>query len=172
MLYIKLSHPSTALSELGSDGRKLYVSSRKRKIMQLSYPVVLERDESGTILVDFVDFPNVHTCGRDEQEALIEAMDALESAFDLCFQDGIAIPLPSTPEKKQKLVNVSPMVAVKVQIWNEMHVQNLRRSDLALRLNVRMTQIDRLFNTRYPAKFEVIENAARALGKNLVIGLV
>lgn len=102
----------------------------------------------------------------------MEAIDALESAFDLCFERGIAIPWPSRPVKDQRVVEVPTMIAVKVQLWNEMQTQKLKRSDLALRLYVRMTQIDRLFNTRYASKLEVIESAARALGKDLVIGLV
>lgn len=140
--------------------------------MKLQYPVLLEKDSDGSFIVDFVDFPNVHTCGRDEQEALIEAVDALETAFDMYFDGTIAIPAPSRPAKGQKVVEVPPLVAVKVQLWNEMHAQKLRKSDLARRLNVRMQQIERLFNTAHASKLNMIENAARALGKSVSIALV
>lgn len=140
--------------------------------MKLAYPVLLERNELGTISVTFVDFPNVHTEGHDEQEALIEAADALETAFDFYFEERIAIPAPSRPAKGQKVLEVPPLVAVKVQLWNEMHAQKLRKSDLARNLNVHMPQIDRLFDTRHSSKFEMIENAARALGKKVSIELV
>lgn len=140
--------------------------------MKLAYPVVMETDESGAIMVDFVDFPNVHTYGRDEQEALIQAVDALESAFDFYFEDRIPIPAPSRPTKGQKVVEVPPLVAIKVQLWNEMHAQNLRKSDLARSLDVHMPQIDRLFDTRHSSKFEVIVSAAKALGKKVSIELV
>lgn len=139
--------------------------------MKLEYPVFLEKDSDGSFIVDFVDFPNVHTYGSDEQEALIQAVDALESAFDFYFEDRIPIPAPSRPTKGQKTVEVPPLVAIKVQLWNEMHVQKLRKSDLARSLNVRMQQIDRLFSTRHTSRLEMIENAARALGKTISIEL-
>ncbi len=44
----------------------------------MQYPVSLEREGAKTI-VSFHDFPNVHTYGDDEGEALGRAVDALET---------------------------------------------------------------------------------------------
>ena len=43
----------------------------------MRYPVDLVREGSKT-LVSFPDFPNTHTYGDDEEEALTRALDALE----------------------------------------------------------------------------------------------
>jgi antitoxin HicB len=53
----------------------------------LRYPVTLKRDTNGTIRVEFRDVPEANTFGEDADEALIEAVDALESALSLYIED-------------------------------------------------------------------------------------
>ena len=48
----------------------------------LRYPVKLSRDTNDTILVEFLDVPEAHTFGEDVDEALMQAVDALESLKD------------------------------------------------------------------------------------------
>lgn len=45
-----------------------------------SYPVHLEKDTNGAWLVTFSDIPEAASVGDDEDEALLNAIDALESA--------------------------------------------------------------------------------------------
>ena len=42
----------------------------------MDYPVLLERDDNDTILVSFPDFPEAHSFGNDEADALRHAQDA------------------------------------------------------------------------------------------------
>lgn len=51
------------------------------------YPVVLEPDTNGTTLVSFPDVPEAHTFGEDTEEALMQAVDALETALSLYVDD-------------------------------------------------------------------------------------
>ncbi len=53
-----------------------------------------------------------------------------------------------------------------------MQAQNVRKAELARRLNVHMPQVDRLFNLKHSSKFEFIELAAKALGKTFEVSLV
>ena len=46
--------------------------------MLFDYPVTLTPDE-GSVLVTFADVPDAITFGADEEEALLQAVDALES---------------------------------------------------------------------------------------------
>ena len=46
----------------------------------LRYPATLER-EGNRILVSIPDVPGVHTFGSDRGEALVRAVDALETMF-------------------------------------------------------------------------------------------
>jgi antitoxin HicB len=47
----------------------------------LRYPVELSLDTNGIILVEVPDIPEAHTFGDDEEEALMRALDAIESAL-------------------------------------------------------------------------------------------
>ncbi|MCC2665482.1 MAG: type toxin-antitoxin system HicB family antitoxin [Geminicoccaceae bacterium] len=51
----------------------------------LAYPVVLEPDDNGTLLVTFPDVPEAVTFGEDEGDALKRAVDALET---MCCSTG------------------------------------------------------------------------------------
>src|SRR5215469_13615395 len=61
----------------------------------LRYPVALEKDTNGTIRAIFPNVPEAHTFGEDEDEALMQAADALESALSLYIEDRRDIPAPS-----------------------------------------------------------------------------
>ncbi len=58
------------------------------------YPVTLTPDD-GTVLVTFPDIPEVITFGKDEDEALLQAVDALESALSFYVDDRRPLPVPS-----------------------------------------------------------------------------
>ncbi len=80
-------------------GRRLLASARQAfawaKGEMLRYPVKLERDTNGTILVSFPDLPEAHTFGHDRAEALARAADALETALMGYVENRQAIPAPS-----------------------------------------------------------------------------
>lgn len=138
----------------------------------LNYPVTLTPDTNGTFLVGFPDFPEANSVGDDEQDALASAVDALETALEIYFDERRPVPLPSQPEPGQATVALPALSAAKVLIWNEMFAQKLRKADLARLLNVHTPQVDRLFDLHHSSKFEFVEQAAKALGKKLTVELV
>ena len=137
----------------------------------LNYRVTLTLDDNNTLLVTFPDIPEAITFGDDEQEALLNALDALEAAIEIYFEDRRPVPLPSRVAKGKPFVTLPILPAAKVLVFNEMLAKNLRKADLARQLNVHMPQIDRLFNLRHSSKIEFVEQAANALGKKLDISL-
>lgn len=137
----------------------------------LNYPITLTPDSNGTFLVGFPDFPEAHSVGDDEADALKEAVDALETVLDIYFDERRPVPLPSAPDKGQLIVPLPALSTAKVLIWNEMHARNLRKADMARLLNVHTPQIDRLFDLRHSSKIEFVEQAAKALGKTLNVSL-
>jgi predicted RNase H-like HicB family nuclease len=56
------------------------------------YPLALEADENGTVIAQAVDVPEAITVGRDAQEAMARAEDALVAALRAYVEDGRAIP--------------------------------------------------------------------------------
>ena len=63
--------------------------------MAVHYPVHLERDDNGTVLVSFPDFPEAHTFGTDRADALAHAADALATIVAAYRAEGRPIPSPS-----------------------------------------------------------------------------
>jgi antitoxin HicB len=139
--------------------------------IMLSYPVNLELDTNNTLLVTFPDIPEAISVGDDEQEALINGLDALESAIEIYFDEKREVPMPSKPRKGQLVVSLPALVVSKVLLQNEMIRQGVRKSELARRLNVHMPQVDRLLDPRHSSKIEAIEAAFRSLGKRLNISI-
>jgi antitoxin HicB len=140
-------------------------------IIMLSYPVNLELDTNNSLLVTFPDIPEAITAGDDEGEALLNGLDALETAIEIYFDDKREVPMPSKPKKGQLVVNLPALTVTKVFLANEMIRQGVRKSELARRLNVHMPQVDRLLDPRHSSKLEAIEAAFLSLGKRLNISI-
>lgn len=142
------------------------------RLDMLNYPVTLTPDTNGTFLVGFPDIPEANSVGDDEDEALLNALDALESALEIYFDERRPVPLPSKVKKGQPFVTLPALATAKALLWNEMLSQHLRKADLARRLDVHMPQIDRLFDIKHPSKMDFVERAAKALGKKVEVALL
>jgi antitoxin HicB len=132
------------------------------------YPVHLRKDGK-FITVSFPDIPEAHTFGNDREHALAMAKEALETAMEFYFDDQRAIPLPSRTRRGQPVVNLSPSVAAKVLLLNEMLRQKVRPSELARRIGTTKQEVNRLTNLRHPTKIDRIDAALQALGKRLIV---
>ncbi|MCW5978727.1 MAG: type II toxin-antitoxin system HicB family antitoxin [Bryobacteraceae bacterium] len=64
-----------------------------------SYPAKFTAGSDGRVLVEFIDLPRVATDGKDEREAMEEAMDALGSDLSIRLSRREEIPAPS-PAKR------------------------------------------------------------------------
>ena len=134
------------------------------------YPVTLTPDD-GSVLVTFADVPEAITFGADEQEALMQAVDALESGLSFYVDARQPLPVPSKPKRGQKTVRPSAMECAKLGVYQAMTDQGIRKAELARRLGWHIPQVDRLFDLRHASKFEQIETAAAVLGKRLVLSV-
>lgn len=137
----------------------------------LNYPVTLIPDTNDTYLVEFVDFPDVHSVGDTVDDALREAMDGLLTGLEMYMDDRRPVPMPSKCAPGQYAVTLPALETAKVLLWNEMLKQRLRKADLARRLHVHQPQVDRLFDLRHSSKLDFVEQTAAALGRRLTIEL-
>jgi antitoxin HicB len=137
-----------------------------------SYPVNLEKDTNGSLLVTFPDIPEAASVGDDEDEALLNALDALESAIEIYFDEKREVPTPSKARKGQRVVTLPALVTAKVLLANEMIRQGVRKAELARRLELHMPQVDRLLDPRHSSKLDTIERAFEKLGKRLDVSVV
>jgi antitoxin HicB len=134
-----------------------------------NYPVILTPDDNGTVLVTFPDVPEAITFGADVDEALLQAVDALESA--LAFYVGERKPLPasSKPKRGQPTVRPSALECAKLGVYQAMTEQGIKKAELARRLGWHVPQVDRLFDLNHASRFDQIEAAARALGRHVEV---
>jgi antitoxin HicB len=133
-----------------------------------NYPVTLTPDD-GTVLVTFVDVPEAITFGADEDEALHNAMDALETGLSFYVDARKLLPVPSKPKRGQKIVRPTALECAKLGVYQAMTEQGMKKAELARRLGWHMPQVDRLFDLKHASKMEQIEAAARVLGKRVLV---
>lgn len=133
------------------------------------YPVILTPDQ-GAILVTFPDVPEAITFGATIDEALLHAVDALETG--LSFYVDARKPLPE-PSIRPELPTISPSVleGIKLAIYREMTLQGIRKADLARRLGWKAPQVDRLFDLSHASRLDQLEAAAKALGRHINLTL-
>jgi antitoxin HicB len=134
----------------------------------LRYPVRLEHDTNGTVLVGFPDVPEAHTFGDDREEALARAVDALETALIGYIEDRQAIPQPS-PFKRGPYATLPALTEAKLALYSAMRAGRISKTELARRLNCHLPQVDRLLDLRHGSRLDQLEAAFRALGKQLSV---
>ncbi|OGQ95512.1 MAG: transcriptional regulator [Deltaproteobacteria bacterium RIFOXYD12_FULL_57_12] len=138
--------------------------------MNFAYPVELIEDDNGTVRVVFPDVPEAITFGDDEDEALLRATEALETALSMYVDEKQDLPRPSAANGR-RTVSPGAIECAKLGIYQAMRENQVRKTDLARRLGWHLTQIDRLLDLGHSSKVAQIEQAAAAMGKHLVMSI-
>jgi len=137
----------------------------------LRYPVKLERDTNGTILVSFPDAPEARTFGDDRDEALARAVDALETALMGYMDDRQPIPKPSS-FKRGPSATLPALTEAKLALYSAMRAGRISKTELARRLNCHLPQVDRLLDLRHHSRLDQLEAAFRVLGRQLSVQIL
>jgi antitoxin HicB len=136
----------------------------------MDYPVDLRPDDNATLLVTFPDVPGAITFGTDEEEALTNAVDALEAVFSALITDRREIPRPSPP-RGRKMVSPSLLGRLKISVYRAMRERGWRKADLARAMSLNPRQIDRLLDLRHGSTVAQLEQALAACGKRVEVDL-
>jgi antitoxin HicB len=134
-----------------------------------AYPARFKPGSDGRILVEFVDLPRVATDGKDEAEALGEAMDALGSDLSIRLSRREEIPAPSPAKRNHRLVPVPLWLAPKLALHLAMRDRGVNNSELARRLGVNERVVRRMLDPQHATKAERIQAALAVLGKRLMV---
>ncbi|MCM8913313.1 type II toxin-antitoxin system HicB family antitoxin [Pseudomonas inefficax] len=140
-------------------------------VMVFEYPVVVHR-EDGSVWVSCPDVPEMACAGDTSEEALFDAVDALESALSFYVDQKKAIPLPATPTEGQPVVRLPALTAAKAALWNTMVAQKISKTEMARRLGVNRPQVDRLVDLLHRSKIEQVEHALHVLGQRIELSVV
>jgi antitoxin HicB len=133
------------------------------------YAVGLAKDPNGDVIVSFPQFPNVQTYGADDQEALLRAVDALESWFMGLIEDRKEIPEPSRIKRGQHTITLPALTEAKLELYRQMRAGKIGKAELARRLHRHLPQIDRLLDLNHASRLDQVEQALLAVGKRLTI---
>lgn len=107
--------------------------------------------------------------GKDEREAMEEAINALGSDLSIRLSRREEIPTPSAAKRGQRLVSVPLWLAPKLALYLAMRDQQVNNSELARRLALHERVIRRMLDPEHATKAEKIQAALAVLGKQLTV---
>ena len=135
------------------------------------FPVRLQPDEEGRLVVHFPDLPEALTDGADEAEALAEAADCLSEALAGRINRGEDIPPPSRLRRGRHWVAPEPTIALKAALYSALRTRRMTVADLARRLDIDARKAARLIDPRAASRLNDLEVALSALGYAIAIEL-
>lgn len=136
-----------------------------------SYAARIAKDGDG-FLVTFPDVPEAITGGSSREEAVANAVEALELALLTYAGEGRSIPEPAAARDDElQPVPVSAAVAAKIALIVTFRDSGLTQAALARRLGKAETEVRRMLDPYHRTKLPAIEAGLRALGKRLVLSL-
>jgi antitoxin HicB len=135
----------------------------------LSYPITVSPDSNGTLLVGFPDIPYANSVGDDREEALVNAVEALEAAIELYFDKGQPVPLRRADIETRDAVSLSGVASSKVQLWNDMLAKKVDKAELARLLGVQLSRVDKLFDLTDTTSDGLVETAAKRVSERAAL---
>ena len=135
---------------------------------RLEWPVKLQRQEDGSILVTFPDIPEALTESDTEAGALMQGQDCLIAALGGYVGDRRAVPWPS-PARGRVTVALPALVAAKIALYDAMRAEQVGNTALAGRLGLTEGAVRRLVDLDHRSHIGQIETALRALGRRLTV---
>ncbi|GAA4667185.1 type II toxin-antitoxin system HicB family antitoxin [Bartonella pachyuromydis] len=136
----------------------------------MKYTLKFIKDDNDTLLVISKDFQEFITYGKDEEETLEDAKNALLTVIMGRFQDREVVPF-GAHDAAYPFVEVSSLVTLKIAMHNAMVEKNLRKADLTCLLKLNPIQIDRLLDLNYATKLDTLESVLITLGKEVTISI-
>jgi antitoxin HicB len=136
----------------------------------MEYPAMFEPAEEGGFVITLPDFGWGISQGDTEQESRKMATALLQTVIQEQIRKGAVLPRPSKPRgRKYRMIRLPALQTAKAELYREFLRSGIRKAELARRLGIPKTVVDRLFDFNHKSRLEQIEAAFRALGKELQI---
>ena len=136
------------------------------------FPIQLETDDDGSLLVTCPDLPEVTTFGADRAGARAAAGRAVEEALAARLADGLPLPPPRLEQPAGEAVRLPLQTALKVSLHAALREAGLTRAELARRLGWHRNSVDRLFDLDHGSRLEQLDAAFHALGRAVDLQVV
>jgi antitoxin HicB len=136
----------------------------------MEYPAKFTRDSaSGGFVVTFPDVPEAITNGDTLEEAGALASEALEVALTFYTEKWADLPMPGKLKRGMRLVKVPALSEAKFGLYSALRAAGIKKVELARRMKIAPSQVDRLLDITHHSKLDQIEAAFTAIGKRLAI---
>jgi antitoxin HicB len=135
----------------------------------LQFNALFEPDkEKGGFVVTFPDFGWGVTQGETEEEALAMASDALAIIVADYIKTAKELPRARLLKgRKYRAVSLPALEDMKAELYLAFRESGVTKSELARRLGIPKTTVDRLFDFKNRTRFDHLDAAFRALNKRL-----
>jgi antitoxin HicB len=138
---------------------------------RFQYPVLLTPADEGGYVVTCRDLPELVTQGESIDDALEQAVDAMDEVFATYLTEGLDLPPPSKARRREHLVAPPAETVAKAALYVAMRQAGISKVQLAKRLGVDEKEVRRLLDPHYGSKLPRIAKAISLLGQRLVVGL-
>jgi antitoxin HicB len=135
----------------------------------VGYDARFEPDPSaGGFVVTFPDFGYGVTQGEDLEDSRAMAEELLACLVREAILQGVALPAPKKrPGRRFRRISLPALQSAKVELYNTFRASGMSKAELARRIGIAKTNIDRLFDLNHASRLEQMEAALGALGKKL-----
>ncbi len=136
----------------------------------MEYPAKFEPATEGGFVIEFPDFGWGVSQGEDEEDGRRMAADLLTTMVQEHIRAGKDLPQPSKPRgRKYRWIRLPAMQAMKAELYLAFRASGMKKVELARRLGIPKTVVDRLFDFSNHTRLEQLEAAFAVLGKQLTI---
>jgi len=141
--------------------------------MTMEYPALFSPDsEKGGFVVTFPDFGWGVTQGDSEQEAMEMAADLLHILIaDRIGKQEVLPRIQKRRGTRYRPVRLPALEAAKALLYSEWLRSGIRKAELARRIGIPKSNIDRLFDLKHRSRLDHLDAAFRALHKELSISV-
>ncbi|MGH9631096.1 MAG: type II toxin-antitoxin system HicB family antitoxin [Bryobacteraceae bacterium] len=137
----------------------------------VTYLALFDPDrEAGGFVVTFPDFGYGVTQGETLEEATELAQDLLAGLCSDLIGKGEDLPKPAKFRgRNYSPVTLPALQSAKVELYRAFRSSGIRKSELARRIGMQKTNLDRLFELNHQSRLDQLETAFAALNKKLRI---
>jgi len=136
----------------------------------MEYTALFDPAEEGGFVITIPDFGWGVSQGDTEEEARKMAVALLQTLVQESIRNGEALPRPARPRgRRYRTIHLPALQSLKAELYMAFRASGMKKTELARRLGIPKTIVDRLFDLKHRSRIDQVEAAFRILGKELSI---
>ncbi len=135
------------------------------------YDALFEPDfKHDGFVVTFPDLGHGATQGETLEEAMDMAEDLLRSIVSEMMKRREDLPRARKHRgKNYRLISLPVLESAKAELYSAFQASGVKKAELARRIGIPKTNVERLFDLDHASRFDQIEAAFRAIGKKIEV---